>query len=124
MSSKAQKASKRTLEKSNNPAKTDSSDTYRANGAEVTDKVIPQKDVVTYDDEKLDEEILNFVTAQAEKSGETSKESLTAAEKARIERNRQKALLLRQARLSNQQLHGDLKKNVNMNRYRNQDVVE
>ena len=41
---------------------------------------------------------------------------LTAAEKARCERNRQKALLLRQSRLSNQQLQGDFKKTIGCSR--------
>ena len=68
-----------------------------------------------------EEDILLLAAAEATavpelKDAESAKAELTAAEKARIERNRQKALLLRQARLSNQQLHGDLKRNVNCNR--------
>ena len=63
-----------------------------------------------------DQEILSLIAADTAQSEKEAKSDLTAVEKARIERNRQKALLLRQARLSNQQLHEDPKRAVNCNR--------
>ena len=75
--------------------------------------------------ENYEKKTLNESEEPTEKIAPLSKEEtessvkteLTAAEKARSERNRQKALLLRQARLSNQQIHGNVKKNASCSRY-------
>lgn len=69
--------------------------------------------------EDLSADVLESIFDDEEEKTENikaNKNELTAAEKARCERNRQKALLLRQSRLSNQQLHGDVKKTVGCSR--------